>query len=168
MLIIERMNDSHDRASFRCGNVSLDNFIHNLASQFERKNLGRTYILVEQGEGKIKGYFTIAGGAIPFENVPPARKKKVSPHLPVPVILLGKLAVDLTEQGKGYGSTLIGEVSRMAVNISQRVGIHAILASAIDDAASAFYKHQGFIPLIDQNNHLYLPIDTIIAGTKGI
>ncbi len=167
MLVFEHLNNTHDRASFHCGNTSLDYFIKNLANQFEKKNLGRTYVLVEQGETHIKGYFTLATGAIPFENIPLSRKKKVSPHLPVPILLVGKLAIDLADQGKGYGSALLREVFQLAATISQTVGIHAILVSAIDEQAFAFYQHQGFIPLIEEKNHLFLPLDIILNATSG-
>ncbi len=160
-LIFERINNSHDRESFDSGNASLDYFLKNLSGQFERKNLGRTHVLIEQGKPAIKGYCTLATGAIPFENIPIARKKKVSPHLPVPILLIGKLAVALKEQGKGYATAILREVFRLALNISQSVAIHAVLVSAIAPQAFAFYEHKGFIPLLDQANHLFLPIDII-------
>src|SRR3954467_10074553 len=97
---IERLEGRHSREAFSCGKPPLDDFILKLVSQYEKRNLGRTYVAVKAGEAQVRGYYTVASGAVPFQNLPVKSARKLPRH-PVPVILLARLAVDLSVQGQG-------------------------------------------------------------------
>jgi GNAT superfamily N-acetyltransferase len=157
------LDRSHDRTTFHCGKPTLDDFIRTLVSQYEKRNLGKTYVAVPPGEQKVLGYYTLASGAITFENLPTGTGKKLPRH-PVPVILLARLAVDQSMQGLGLGRTLLIDALLRCVKLSEKLGVHAVEVHAIDEAALRFYEQFGFIALLDSPLHLYLPIATIRAG----
>ncbi len=87
---IERLERGHVRDSFTCGKPPLDEFIHRLVSQYEKRNLGRTYVAVRPGDKQVLGYYTLASGAIPFQNLPEPSARKLPRH-PIPVVLLARL-----------------------------------------------------------------------------
>jgi GNAT superfamily N-acetyltransferase len=162
---IERLGDTHDRGEFSCGNDLLDDFIRAKAGQYERKNVGRTYVAIRGGLMKIVGYFTLALGSVEIADLPRVVAKKLPKH-PVPVVLLGRLAVDRSEQGKGLGKHLLLDAMSRSLAISEQAGAFAIEVLAIDDAAKAFYQKYGFVPLLDQDRHLILPMATVRQGLR--
>ena len=81
----------------------------------------------------------------------------------MPVVLLGRLAVDQTAQGQGLGETLLLDALKRCLDLSQQLGVHAVEVVAIDSQAKAFYEKYGFVPLLDQELHLFLPLTTVAA-----
>ena len=162
---IERLERSHERQAFACGKPPLDEFIVRLVSQYEKRNLGRTYVAVSQGERRVVGYYTLASGAIAFQNLPEATARKLPKH-PVPVILLARLAVDRSAQGQGLGEGLLLDALDRSLGLADKVGIHAVEVDAIDEPARAFYEKYGFTALPDSPLHLYLPLSTIRDSLK--
>ena len=148
----------HDRSQFSCGQPSLDAFLRTLVTQYEKRRLGRTFVAARP-DGRVLGYFTLASSAIAFENIPPDDSQKLPKH-PVPTILLGRLAVDRTEQGQGLGETLLMSAIAKSLDLSEALGVYAIEVQAIDSAAARFYGKYGFVPLLNQPLHLYLPLAT--------
>src|SRR5438874_470174 len=94
---IEHLDSTHQRQEFVCGKPPLDDFLKSLVSQYEKRNLGRTYVAVRPGEKQVCGYYTLASGSVPFAHIPAKAAKKLPKH-PVPVALLGRLAVAETVQ----------------------------------------------------------------------
>ena len=160
---IERLGKTHDRSGFDCGKVPLDDFLRSLVSQYEKRNLGRTYVAVRPGEKRVLGYYTLASGAISFQNLPADAGRRLPRH-PVPVILLARLAVDRSTQGSGLGRALLVDALKRSLEMADQLGIHAVEVDAIDVAARSFYEKFGFIPLLDNEFHLYLPMTTIKAA----
>jgi GNAT superfamily N-acetyltransferase len=156
---IERLGKSHVRGGFDCGKAPLDDFLRSLVSQYEKRNLGRTYVAVRPGEKKVLGYYTLASGAISFQNLPAAAKKL--PRHPVPVVLLARLAVDRSAQGSGLERALLVDALKRSLGLADRLGVHAVEVDAMDAAAKAFYEKFGFVALLDHAFHLYLPMATI-------
>ena len=159
---IERLERGHVRDAFSCGKPPLDEFIHRLVSQYEKRNLGRTYVAVHPGDRQVLGYYTLASGALSYQNLPESSARKLPRH-PVPVILLARLAVDQGVQGQGWGEGLLIDAVHRGVGLSETLGIHAVEVDAIDQQARAFYEEYGFVPLLDNEFHLYLPIATVQA-----
>lgn len=163
--LVEPLDPLHERGEFCCGKAPLDDFIRSLASQYEKRKLGRTYVALMPGSRKVCGYYTLASGSIPFADVPPAMAKKLPRH-PVPVALLGRLAVDQSAQGQGLGEELLMNALRRCLELSETVGIFAVEVLAIDTQAKGFYEKYGFLPFLDNELHLYLPIQTIEKGLR--
>ena len=78
----------------------------------------------------------------------------------MPTILLGRLAVDRTEQGQGLGETVLMSAIAKSLDLAETLGVYAIEVQAIDSAAARFYDKYGFVPLLNQPLHLYLPLAT--------
>jgi GNAT superfamily N-acetyltransferase len=157
---VERLDRSHGRGEFTCGKAPLDSFLRTLVSQYEKRRLGRTYVVVRPGEKRVLGYYTLASGAVAFENLPEQATKKLPRH-PVSVILLARLAVDQSVQGQGLGDFLLADALRGCLSLAQPLGVHAVAVDAIDDQAKAFYERYGFVALQDDPLHLYLPMATV-------
>jgi GNAT superfamily N-acetyltransferase len=156
---VEKLSSGHDRKSFDCGNELLNNFLQRLASQYSRKNLGRTYVALTP-DNQVIGYYTISTNRVDFENVPDDLARHYPP-IPIPVVLLGRLAVDKRFQGRGVGRLLLVKALRQAAELSDAIGIAAVEVHAIDNQARSFYLRYGFTSLLDDRHHLYLPLKTI-------
>ena len=158
------MAKDHDRSNFSSGKQPLDDFLRVRVSQYEKRNLGKTFVAVPAGHSSGKksviGYYTLAAGAVSFEHLPAESACKL-PKLPVPVVLLARLAVDKTVQGKGLGEGLLLDALQRSLALAAELGIYAVAVDAMDDSAASFYKKYGFISLLDASLHLYLPIATI-------
>lgn len=157
---IERLGRSHVRGEFACGKSPLDDFIRVLVGQYEKRNLGRTYVALRPGESRVIGYYTLASGAISFRDLPPDAARTLPKH-PVPVVLLARLAVDRSARGERLGEALLMDALSRCLGLADPVGIHAAEVDAIDEEAKSFYLKYGFVPLLDDPHHLYLPIATI-------
>ncbi len=157
--VVEKLSSDHHRESFDCGRELLNNFLTRLASQYRKKNLGQTYV-VATPDKRVVGYYTISTSRVDFDNVPDDLRRQY-PQIPIPVVLLGRLAVDKAFQGRGVGKTLLVKALRQAAELSDTIGIAAVEVHALDDQARAFYLKYGFTSLSDDQQHLYLPIRTI-------
>jgi GNAT superfamily N-acetyltransferase len=162
---IERLVPDHVREGFDCGKPSLNDFLHALVSQYEKRNLGRTYVAVQDGDRRVLGYYTVASGSIDAEGLPAKQARKLPRHA-VPVVLLARLAVDRSVHGRGLGGILLRDALTRSVDLSEKIGIHAVVVDALDAEAKAFYQRFGFLPLTDDEMRLFLPLCTIRAAAK--
>jgi predicted N-acetyltransferase YhbS len=157
---IEALSKKHERASFQCGQDSLDDFIRNRVSQYEKRKLGKTFVAVPKEGTRVIGYYTLAAGGVAFEHLPSDDSRKLPKH-PVPVVLLARLAVDESVKGKRLGEALLIDSLWRLLDLSERLGIYAVMVEAVDNSASGFYRKYGFVPLLEHPLRLYLPIRTI-------
>ena len=156
MIVIEKLSSHHNRRDFDCGVEELNSYLQRYSGQHERKGMGRTYVATEKNDDRIRGYYTIASSAIAFDIVP-----ENLPRHPVPVALIGRLAVDKTARRQRLGETLLIHALVSAHSAAKIVGIFAVVVDALDDSARNFYLKYGFNELIDDRLHLYLPMKTI-------
>jgi len=159
MLRIERLDASHhDRTGFDCGVLSLNTFLSQYARQFHERNLGVTWIAVtDTAPSRILGYYTLAVGALIPDELP--RERIALPQ--VPIMLLGRLAVDLQAQGQGIGRLLLLHALHHALYFSSHVGIFAVVVDALDEKAARFYQQYGFHPVPANPFRLYLSMREI-------
>jgi GNAT superfamily N-acetyltransferase len=157
---IERLARHHERTAFDCGIAALDDWLRLRASQYEKKDLARTYVAVRGAAAAVLGYYAIATHRVGYEALADDQAKGL-PRIDIPVILLGKPAVDRQAQGQGLGALLLIDALRRAAHLADTVGIRAVEVDAIDEAARRFYKKFGFVSLLDDENHLFLPMHII-------
>jgi GNAT superfamily N-acetyltransferase len=162
---IEPLDRSHEREEFCCGKAPLDEFLRALVSQYEKRRLGRTYVAVLPPQKRVWGYYTLASGSVPFQNLPKEIAKKLPKH-PVPVVHLGRLAVDQSVHGQGLGKELLKDALQRCLALADQLGIFAVEVLAIDATARDFYTRYGFQPLPDHDLHLFLPLKTIAETTR--
>jgi GNAT superfamily N-acetyltransferase len=157
---IEPLQPAHDRTAFDCGKESLNQWLKHRAGQWERKELVRCYVAVPTGQARVFGFYAISSHHVSYELLP-ADHAKGLPQIDVPVVLLGRLAVDRTVQGQGLGRLLLVDVLRRAERLAGQLGIRAVEVEAIDDDARRFYLKFGFASLADDPKHLFLPMHVI-------
>ena len=156
MIIIERLSPHHHRHDFDCGVQELNSYLQRYSGQHERKGIGRTYVALRQDEIRVLGYYTISSSAVAFDLV-----AENLPRHPVPVALVGRLAVDNSARGQRLGEALLIHALRSALRAAKIVGIYAVVVDAIDESAKSFYLKYGFNELTDDHLHLYLPLKAI-------
>jgi predicted GNAT family N-acyltransferase len=156
MIIIERLSPHHDRQDFDCGVEELNSYLQRYSGQHERKGIGRTYVAVKDGEIRVLGYYTISSSAIAFDVMP-----ENLPRHPVPVALVGRLAVDKSARSQRLGEALLIHALQSALRAARIVGIYALVVDALDESAKTFYLKYGFNELTDDHLHLYLPMKAI-------
>lgn len=154
------IGDTHDRSHFACGQPSLDRFLKEFARQNQAKDFCRTFVLIQEGEARVYGYYTLSAAQIEREKIPPEDVKKL-PKYPVPVVLLGRLAVDQSVAKQKLGRRLLWDALNRAVAVAEQVGVHAVFVEAIDESAARFYAKFGFKPLRDLPLKLFLPVAVI-------
>jgi GNAT superfamily N-acetyltransferase len=157
---IERLDRGHLRQGFDCGNPSLNDFLHVLVGQYEKRHLGRTYVALQGADPRVQGYYTLASGAIDVHGLPANLARKLPRH-PIPVVLLARLAVDRSVQGTGMGGLLLHDALTRTLDLSSTLGIHAVVADALDTDAKAFYQRFGFMSLSHDSMRLFIALDTI-------
>ncbi len=157
---IRRLDKSHDRTTFDCGQAMLNEWIKDRASQFDRRDLSRTFVATRSKEWGVVGYYAISSHRVVHQMLPDDEAKSL-PRLDIPVVLIGRLAVDRSAQGQGVGALLLVDALRRSANISEQIGIRAVEVDAIDDSARSFYLKFGFRPLLDDPRHLFLPMHEI-------
>ena len=138
----EKLSSDHDLTRFQCGEAALDDWLRRRALQNEESGASRTYVLcVEQ---RVVGYYALAVGAVAHIEAP-GRVRRNMPD-PVPVMVIGRLAVDQTVQGQAIGPALLRDAVLRTLQAAEIAGIRAILVHAISERAKRFYERWGFIP----------------------
>ncbi|MEZ6067126.1 MAG: hypothetical protein R3B90_15805 [Planctomycetaceae bacterium] len=103
-------------------------------SQFEKKDLARTYVLVEEGQDVVRGYYALSNHTV-IDDALPEDQVKGLPRIDMPVVSIGRLAIDLTLQGKGLGEFLLIDALRRAQYLASKIGIRAVEVEVINDTA---------------------------------
>ena len=160
MFSIEALQGSHDRSRFDCGSKALDRYIRRQASQDTRRNVTRVFVAIPEESNKVAGFYTLSAGSIERDALPEKQAKRL-PRYPVPVALLGCLAVDRRWSGQGLGSALLADALRRVVRASAAFAVYAVVVDAKDEQAQAFYEHFGFIGLPGAKRRLFYPVTGI-------
>lgn len=143
----------HDTESFDCGVMPLNDYLRKYALLNHNNRAARTYVAT-RGD-RIVGYYTLANGSVSREEAP-IRISKGLGRYPIPITVLARLAVDLTERGKGLGRSLLKDALLRANQASELVGSRAVVTHAKDEVAKAFYERYQFDPSPLNTFHLYL------------
>ena len=157
---IERLTAAHKREAFSSGEPSLSDFIRRLAGQYDRRDLGRTFVAVQPESHLVHGHYTLSTGGVTFAALPAEVGRRLPRH-PIPVVHLGRLAVDQQARGRRLGETLLMDALRRAVSIAEGIGVFAVEVHALHERARNFYLRYGFQSLPDDQHHLFLPMKTI-------
>ncbi len=155
-LRVETLSSRHDRESFASGSEALDRYFRNQASQDVRRRIATCFVAVDEKE-RIAGYYTLAATSVALTGFSESTVKRLPRYPVVPAALLGRLAVDLTCQGRGIGGLLLADAIRRISRVE--MGVFALVVDAKDDNAQRFYEHFGFVLLPDQDRRLCLPMD---------
>jgi predicted N-acetyltransferase YhbS len=132
----------HDTALFSCRHDSLNQWLRRRALSNASSGATRTYVVCAENP-RVVGYYALAAGSLDVDSAP-ARLRRNMPD-PLPVVVLGRLAVDNAWSGRGVGGGLLKDAVLRSLQAAELIGACALLCHAIDGDAKAFYERHGFV-----------------------
>jgi GNAT superfamily N-acetyltransferase len=144
----------HQVGAFDCGAPALNEFLIRHALTNHQAGSAKTFVATTD-DHVVVGYYGLTASQVLYADAPTRLQKGVARH-PIPVVLLARLAVDRTWQGKGLGPGLLKDAILRVLGAAEGVGIRALLVHAKDEKAKAFYQHFNFEPLPGYPLHLVL------------
>jgi predicted N-acetyltransferase YhbS len=132
----------HDVAPFQSGEEALDTWLKRRALKNQISGASRTFVVCEGA--RVIGYYALASGAVSVDAAP-GRFKRNMPD-PIPVVILGRLAVDQSRHGQGLGRALVQDAARRVLHAADTIGIRGLLVHALSEGAKNFYERVGFDP----------------------
>jgi GNAT superfamily N-acetyltransferase len=164
----ERLASEHVLAGFDCGRESLNVWLEKHATQASASGSARTYVIVDTEQERVVGYHALTAAGLEHSEALP-RVVRGMPRYPIPLVLLARLAVDLTVVRRGVGAWLLRDAMLRTVAASRTIGVRALLVHAIDNDARGFYRRHGFESSSTDPLHLMMLIKDIAeaVGAAG-
>ena len=153
----EPISAVHVLDSFACGEPSRDEWLKKRALKNQSSDASRCFVICE-GMAVI-GYYRLSAGGVCHEAAPKAMRRNMPD--PLPVVLLGRLAIDLRYQNQGLGRALLRDGMLRAVHIASDTGVFAIMLHALPEQAKRFYLSRGFVASPLQPMTLMMTLPTV-------
>lgn len=150
------LDAAHDRTGFNSDSEPLNRYLREQVTQDIRRRVAACFVALRDGQ-RIAGYYTLASASLLLVDLPARTGKKLPRYPTVPAIRMGRLAVDQEFKGQGLGGALLADAFDRAVR--SEIAAFALIVDAKDEAATAFYRHHGFIALPDSLS-MFLPLAT--------
>jgi GNAT superfamily N-acetyltransferase len=148
---------AHEVADFESGETSLDEWFKRRALKNHAAGASRCFVLC--AGSTVIGYYSLSAGAISHEAAPKAMRRNMAD--PLPVLLLGRLAIDKRYHNQGLGQSLLRDAMMRAVNVAGDAGVFAILVHALSAPARQFYLSRGFVESPLQSMTLLMTLATV-------
>lgn len=132
---------AHQSGDFESGEHALDDWLKRRAMNNQLSGASRTFVVVDE-ENRVRGFYAMAAGAVSRQLATSAVRRNMPD--PVPVMVLGRLAVDRRAQGIKLGAALLQDAVNRAITVSQNTGVRALLVHPLHENARQFYEHYGF------------------------
>lgn len=139
----EPFHAGHILDSFCCGVDSMDNWLKQRAMKNQVTGASRMFVCCDENSG-VLAYYSLASSAV-MTNTAPGRFRRNMPD-PIPVVVLGRLAVDTSLHGRGVGRALVRDAGLRVIQVAETIGIRGMLVHALSDEAREFYLRVGFEP----------------------
>jgi GNAT superfamily N-acetyltransferase len=138
------LSEQDDCSAFDCGESSLNDWLRRKALANQVSGASRTFVITGTGAAanQVFGYYALAAGAVSHAESSSAVRRNMPD--PIPVMVLGRLAIDRSCHGQGLGSALLKDAILRTLSVAENAGIRALLVHALHDKARAFYLHHGF------------------------
>jgi GNAT superfamily N-acetyltransferase len=159
---LELLADDHDKKGFRCGKEAMDRYLRETAKGHLAKGVSVTRVLVERETRKPKpvlGYFTLTSTVATAANWPGVAKGL--PSMPVPMVLLGRLAVADDWQGRGIARLLLAAARQIAAASMRGAGGVGMAVDPADEELVNFYAKYGFRRVDSESLRMFLPLDSL-------
>jgi GNAT superfamily N-acetyltransferase len=164
LLAPQPLASHHSTVGFDCGDTSLDHWPRQRALPNQQSGATRTSEVCD-GNGTVKAYVALASGAVAVARAPGSFRRNMPD--PIPVVLLARLAVCRSVQGRGIARALLADAFERVLQASERIGVRGIVVHAASADARNFYLHMGFDPSpIDPDTLLIRLSD--VAATLGL
>lgn len=148
-----KLDDSHDKKAFDCGNDIINHYLKNMAKQHAKKGISKTHILHK--DSQILGFYTLSN--LHIENND--NQIKGYPRQ-IPAILIGKMGVDMRYQGQGLSKLLLSQALKHIKKIADETGIAFAIIDAKDESLASYYEKFSFQR--SQNSlRLMIPVNII-------
>lgn len=160
---IQALCSTHDCKAFDCGTPPLNEWLVKMASQQQRRNIARSFVLIDvSAPERVLGYYTltvseIGRSAFPDQNKYPRQ---------VPIVKLGRFAVDKNRHGQGLGEMLLLNALERIAEVSLQAGLAAVMVDAKDAGVATFYQRFGFLPSPENPLQLFLPIKSLQGACR--
>lgn len=138
----EPLAPHHDVEAFGSGIESLDNWLKRRALKNQATGGSRTFVSCDGR--RVLAYYALASSAIAIDAAPGGFRRNMPD--PIPVVVLGRLAVDRTRQGEGLGRALVRDASLRVIQAADIIGIRGMILHALSAEARVFYERIGFEP----------------------
>ncbi|WP_409161532.1 GNAT family N-acetyltransferase [Pectobacterium sp. B2J-2] len=152
----ELLLPQHAVVDFRSSEPSLDDWLKRKALKNQTIGASRTFIVCESGANQVIGFYALATGSVQRQSVSGALRRNMPD--PLPVLVLGRLAVDERYQRRGIGAGLLKDAVLRSRQVTEQVGTKALLVHALSEEAKDFYLHWGFTSSEIQSSTLLLPL----------
>lgn len=149
---------AHETDTFDCGDEALNAYLKRFAAFNEANRSARTFVVL--AGTRVVGFFSLAAGSLEHAEAPERVGKGLARH-PIPIILLGRLAIDKSAQGQGLGRALFKEALKRSLAASEQVGARAVVVHAKTNRAAETYRNWGMIPFPAQPLILYVLMSEI-------
>ncbi|MFN3581051.1 MAG: GNAT family N-acetyltransferase [Pseudomonas sp.] len=151
----EKLDETHDLTQFDCGVLSLNDYLREARKHQDSKS-AVVFVICRKDTRVVVGYSTLSSGSI-LRSTAPGRLSRNAPR-EIPLFVLGRMGVDTSIQGLGYGKDLLAAAMEMASEASERVGSRALLVTALNEDLFKFYQQAGFTPMPQIDMTLYLKL----------
>jgi GNAT superfamily N-acetyltransferase len=156
----EALAADHVLGGFDSGVASLDDWLRRRALQNQASGASRTFVVRDGAQ--VVAYYALAASAV-APDAAPGRFRRNMPD-PIPVVVLGRLAISRTHQGQGLGRALFQDAAKRVVHAADTIGIRGLLVHAISDEAKAFYLKLGLVPSPIETMTLMTTVGELIAA----
>lgn len=156
------LSDAHQLEGFESGEPSLDDWLKRRAAKNQANGASRTYVACI-GDAVV-GYYCLSAGAVGHADAPSAMKRN-RPD-PIPVLVLGRLAIHTAHHQKGLGTALLRDAMQRALQAAEIAGVTALMVHAISEQAKRFYLSRGFIESPVKPMTLCLMLSTVAQALR--
>jgi GNAT superfamily N-acetyltransferase len=167
------MREGDQDIGFQCGQHHLDRFFAHHALPNSKMGIGKTFVMRSEVTGKsssIKGFYTLSMASVRSKELTSVLEAKL-PRYPMPVALIGRLAVSIQAQGQGLGGVLLVDALDRIAQASWQLGCVGVIVDAKTEAALSFYQRYGFVALSQENwpRRMFIAMDTVYQalGIQG-
>lgn len=152
------LDAAHERTGFDSGSPALDRYFREQVSQDMRRRVATCFVALTD-EQRVAAYYTLASASVPLTELPADVAKKLPRYRAVPVVRMGRLAVDQAFKGQGLGGAMLADALMRVMRAE--IAAFALLVDAKDEPAVRFYRHHGFIALPESPLTLFLPMVSV-------
>ena len=157
--IVEPLGRQHRRATFSCGNETLDHYFRQQAEQDQRRRVAVVFVALDtQAPGTIVGFYILSTASVEAAALPEEIAGALPRYPHLPAILLGRLARDERWKGQGIGELLLADALQRSLRVREEIGALFVIVDAIDAHAVIFYERFGFRRFPEQPGQLFLPL----------
>jgi ribosomal protein S18 acetylase RimI-like enzyme len=159
---LDRLSSTHDLSRFDSGNGILDTWLKRHALSAQAMDSARTFVVVHTD--RVVGYVSLTMGSVQRADAP-AKLVRGLPAYPVGIVLIARLAIDRSQQGRGLGRRLLADALRMAGIAGEAAAARLVVVDAINEQAAQFYRRHGFTAELGESR-LYLRMKDVKASAE--